>query len=39
MIVYIIYPKKSTKELINTFSNVTGYKINSKNEQSPPVDR
>ena len=33
MIVYISDPKNSTKELlqlINTFSNVTGYKINSK---------
>ena len=33
MIVYISDPKKSTKELlrlINTFSNVAGYKINSK---------
>ena len=34
MIVYISNPKNSTKELlqlINTFSNVAGYKINSKN--------
>ena len=33
MIVYISDPKNSTKELlqlINTFSNVAGYKINSK---------
>ena len=33
MIVYISVPKNSTKELlqlINTFSNVAGYKINSK---------
>ena len=33
MIVYIIDPKNSTKELlqlINTFSNVAGYKINQK---------
>ena len=33
MIVYISYPKNSTKELLqllNTFSNVAGYKINSK---------
>ena len=33
MIVYINDPKNSTKELlqlINTFSNVAGYKINSK---------
>ena len=36
MIVYISNPKNSTKELlqlINTFSNVAGYKINSKNQQ------
>ena len=35
MIVYISNPKNSTKELlqlINTFSNVAGYKINSKNQ-------
>ena len=35
MIVYISDPKNSTKELlqlINTFSNVAGYKINSKNQ-------
>ena len=34
MIVYISDPKNSTRELeqlINTFSNVAGYKINSKN--------
>ena len=34
MIDYISDPKNSTKELlqlINTFSNVAGYKINSKN--------
>ena len=34
MIVYISNPKNSTKELlqlIHTFSNVAGYKINSKN--------
>ena len=33
MIVYIIDPKNSTRkflQLINTFSNVAGYKINSK---------
>ena len=33
--VYINGPKNSTKELlqlINTFSNITGYKINSKNQ-------
>ena len=33
MIVYISEPKRSTRELlqlINTFSNVAGYKINSK---------
>ena len=33
MIVYISHPQNSTKELlqlINTFSNVAGYKINSK---------
>ena len=33
MIVYISHPKNSTKELlqlVNTFSNVAGYKINSK---------
>ena len=33
MIVYMSYPKNSTKkllQLINTFSNVAGYKINSK---------
>ena len=36
MTVYISDPKNSTKELlqlINTFSNVPGYKINSKNHQ------
>ena len=34
MIVYMSNPKNSTKELlqlINTFSNVAGYRINSKN--------
>ena len=33
MIVYISYPKNPTKELlelITTFSNIAGYKINSK---------
>ena len=33
MMIYISNPKNSTKEhlqLINTFSNVAGYKINSK---------
>ena len=36
MIVYISNPKNSTKEflqLINTFSSVSGYKINSKKNQ------
>ena len=35
MIVYISDPKKSTKELLqltNTFSNIAGYKINSKSQ-------
>ena len=35
IIVYISYPKNSTKELLQlrkTFSNVSGYKINSKNQ-------
>ena len=35
MIVYVRNPKNSTKELlqlINTFSYVSGYKINSKNQ-------
>ena len=42
MIVYISGPKNSTKELlqlINTFSNVEGYKNNSKKISSPPVHR
>ena len=43
MIVYISDPKNSTKELIqllNTFSNVVGYKINQKQKiSSPPVHR
>ena len=42
MIVYISDPKNSTKELlqlINTFSNVSGYKVNSKKISSPPVHR
>ena len=37
MIVYISYPKNSTKELlqlISTFSNVSGYKINSKKSEA-----
>ena len=39
MIVYINDPKNSTKELlqlINTFSNVAGYKINSKKSVALP---
>ena len=39
MIVYIRDPKTSTKELlqlINTFSNVAGYKINSKKKNQKP---
>ena len=43
MIVYISDPKNSTKELlqlIDTFSNVAGYKFNSKKKiSSPPVHR
>ena len=42
MIVYISDPKNSTKELrqlINTFSNVARYKINSKKISRPPVHR
>ena len=42
MPVYIRDPKISTKELlqlINTFSNVAVYKINSKKVSSPPVHR
>ena len=42
MIVYISNPKNSTKEflqLINTFINVSGYKINSKKTSIPPVHR
>ena len=42
MIVYISDPKNSTKgllQLINTFSSVAGYKINSKKISSPPVHR
>jgi hypothetical protein len=35
MVIYINNPKNSTRELlqlINTFSKVTGYKINSRNQ-------
>ena len=42
MIVYISDPKNSTKELlqlINTFSNVAGYKINSKKISGPPIHK
>ena len=42
MIVYINDPKNFTNELlrlINTFSNVAGYKIISKEISSPPVHR
>ena len=40
MMVYITDHKNSIKDLlqlINTFSNVAGYKINSKKVSSPPV--
>ena len=40
VIVYRSDPKNSTRELlqlINTFSNMTGYKINSKKISSPPI--
>ena len=42
MIAFINHPKNSTKELlqlINTFSNVAGYKINSKKISHPPLHR
>ena len=42
MIIYISNPKNSTKELlqlIHTFSNVAGYKINLKKISSSPVHR
>ena len=40
MIVYISDPNNSTKELlqlINTYSNGAGYRINSKKVSSPPI--
>ena len=42
MIVYISDPKNSTRELlqlINTFSTVAGYKINSKKISCPPIHK
>ena len=42
MIVYISDAKNSTKELlqlINTYSNVAGYKINSKKIGCPPIHK
>ena len=42
MIVYISDPKNSSKnllQLINTFSNVAGYKSNSKKISIPPIHR